>query len=186
MASSRSSAKENSTRVAFCGVLIALSLVVMLLGGFIPVATYCTPLLVMIILLPILQEFGGKWALLSYVATALLSLMLCADKEAAFLYLFIGFYPLLKIRIDKLPAKALRIFVKLAFFVGTVGAMYALLCFVFRLDQVLSSFKDDGTAFIVIFFAVLLVCLMIFDFLLARLTLIYNAKLRTKLRFLKK
>ena len=186
MPSSRNSAKENSTRVAFCGVLIALSLVIMLLGGFIPIATYCTPLIVMLLLLPIHREFGAKWALLSYVATALLSLMLCADKEAAFLYLFIGYYPILKPKLEKMPSKVLRILAKLLFFAVTVGAMYALLCFVFRLDQVLSSFEDEGTAFIVIFFAVELLCLMLFDFVLTRMTLLYDKKLKKKLRFLRK
>ena len=186
MPSSRLSASKNSTRVAFCGVLIALSLVILLLGGFIPVATYCTPLLVMIVLLPILREFGNKWAILCYISVSLLSLMLCTDKEAAFLYLFVGFYPVLKPKIDKIPSKFLRILAKLLFFTVTVGAMYGLLCFVFRLDQILSSFKDEGTTFIVIFFAVLLACLMIFDFLLTRLTYLYDPKLRAKLRFLRK
>ena len=45
MASERMNARQKSAMVAFCGMAAGLSVVVMLLGGVIPIATYAVPML---------------------------------------------------------------------------------------------------------------------------------------------
>ena len=70
--------------VAFCSLMAALGAVMMLTGGLVPVMTYCSPLLAGVLLIPVLREHGRKWAWLVWIVTAALSMILSADKEAAF------------------------------------------------------------------------------------------------------
>ena len=49
-----------SFRVAFCGVLAALMIAVMLLGTMIPTTTYICPALAGVLLLPVVWEFGFR------------------------------------------------------------------------------------------------------------------------------
>ena len=44
--------KGQSRKIALCGVLCALAVVILLLGGLLAVAIYCAPLLAMAVLLP--------------------------------------------------------------------------------------------------------------------------------------
>ena len=60
-----------SFRVAFCGVLAALMIAVMLLGTMIPTTTYICPALAGVLLLPVVWEFGFRTGALLYLAVAL-------------------------------------------------------------------------------------------------------------------
>ena len=75
--------RNNSRRMALCGMMAALAVTIMLLGGVIPLATFCCPALAGLALIPVLMEAGKKWTLMVYAAAAVLSLLLGPDKEAA-------------------------------------------------------------------------------------------------------
>ena len=81
----------NSKRIALCGVLCALGVVLMMLGGLFPLATFCSPALAALVLIPIMIETGRRMALGAYVAIAALSLLLAPDKESALLFAFLGY-----------------------------------------------------------------------------------------------
>ncbi len=51
--------RETSRRMAVCGLLCALAVVLMLLGGVIPLAVYACPILVMAVLLPVQEQYGA-------------------------------------------------------------------------------------------------------------------------------
>ena len=118
--------------VAFCGVLAALGTAVMMAAGLIPVLTYCSPLVASLFLIPVLREFGKGRAWMTWAVTAVLSGILCADKEAAFFYIFLGYYPVLKPAFDRL-GKAGWAF-KLLLFAAALAAMYGLILFVLGMD----------------------------------------------------
>ena len=125
--------RRRSRRAALCGLLAALALVLLSLGSVIPLATFAAPLLAMVCLLPVLLEYGAGTALLLYAGTALLALMLCADKELALFYAFLGWYPALRPRLAPLP-RPLRAAVKAGLFALALTAMYALARYVLRLE----------------------------------------------------
>ena len=125
--SNRTDSRRQSSKIAFCGMMVALSIALMLTGGLIPIATYCAPLMSGVLLLPIFLEYGKKTALTAYIATSLIVLILGVDKEAAFFYIFLGYYPVIKWNLDKLKSKPLRICIKLIIFNVAVFAMYAVL-----------------------------------------------------------
>ena len=122
---------RTSFRVAFCGVLAALMVVLMLLGTMIPATEYLCPALAGVLIIPVVWEFGGKSGGLLYAAVALLSLILAPNKEAAlFFVLLFGWYPLARPRLQHLKAKALRVVLKLVLFNAALAAIFALLLFV--------------------------------------------------------
>ena len=55
--------------MAFCSQMAALGAALMTTGGLIPVLTYCSPLLAGVLLIPVLQEYGEKWAWLVWLVT---------------------------------------------------------------------------------------------------------------------
>ena len=180
----RSASRKQSGKIAFCGMMVALSVALMLTGGLIPIATYCAPMISSVLLLPILLEYGKKTAWMGYLATALIVLILGIDKEAAFFYIFLGYYPIIKWSIDKLRQKPMRVILKLLLFNGAVVAMYAVLGFVLHMDAVVEEFTEMGMWMLAAFIILLDICLFMYDRLLVPMTVLYANKLRPRLRFL--
>lgn len=148
--------------------MAAAGTAVMLLGALIPVFTYCSPLLASLFLLPVIYICGKKSAVMVWAVTALLSLLIGADKEAAFFYLFFGWYPAAKQGIDRIGQKVLRFVVKLLLFSALAVAMYALTCYVLGIEEIIDSFSDKAWVNI-LFLAAVVLCMMLFDLMLKRL-----------------
>ena len=172
---------KSSRRMALTGVLCALAVVVMMMGGLIPLATFCCPAIAALVLIPIFVECGEKTAWAAWAAVAMLGLMLCPDKEAALLFVFIGYYPILRWRLEQIRRAPVRLLAKLGVFNLAVVAMYALCIFVFRLEQVLSDYREMG---LMLTAACLLIgnfTLLLYDRLLGVLTRLYVERLRGRL-----
>jgi len=184
--SRRASSRQQSTQVAFCGMAASLSIVIMLMGGIIPIATYCVPMLCGLLLLPILLEYGQKSAWLTYISVALIALVMGFDKEASFFYIFIGYYPILKWKIDRVKVKRRRFLLKFLLFTGTITLMYSLLFLLMPMDAIVQEFNDMGLALTIVFVIVYDLCMFLYDFMLTPLVFIYANKFRPKLRFLRK
>ncbi len=182
----RNKSRKASRAVALCALMAALGAVIMAAGGLIPVATYCSPMIAGVLLLPVMSELGNRWAWMTWAVTAALALLLSVDREAAFLYLFLGYYPILRPFLDALHTAALRFFCKLAFFTLTLGAMYALLLWVFRLPSLLEDFGGFAFWMNLLFFAALVAVMMLFDVALARLHLYWLSRLRPRLKLPKR
>ena len=57
-----------AARMALCGVLAALAVALMFLGGTVPFASIACPVLASLVLIPVYCECGWKWGLLWYAA----------------------------------------------------------------------------------------------------------------------
>ena len=104
--------RTRSRRMAFCGILVSLAAVLLILST--PSAVLCSPILAMVVLLPVLEELGPKAAGTVYASVSLLALLLGPDRETSLVYLFFGWYPMLRPRIAALPSRLLRLAVRLA------------------------------------------------------------------------
>ena len=82
--------KGTTRLLALCGVLTALGVVLLCLGGIVPFALYICPILASIALLPVRSRPRYAWC--CYGAIALLGLLLCPDKEVSLLFCFTGYY----------------------------------------------------------------------------------------------
>ena len=184
MPSQRKNARQQAMTVAFCGMAAALSVVIMMTGGVIPIATYAVPMLCGTLLLPILIEFGKSAAWATFFSVALLSLILGFDKEAAFFYLFIGYYPIVKWPLDRVKPKGKRILCKALLFTCAIGVMYALMYLLFPMEAMTQEFKEMGIALTVGFVIVYAGCMFLYDFLLVQLLPVYANRIRPKLKFM--
>lgn len=170
----------NARKMALCGLLCALAEVCLLLGGLIPVALYCSPILAMAALLPVREECGVRMALTAYAAVAVLSLLLAADKELAGVYLFLGWYPAAQPALDALRPRAVGTAAKLLACNLSAGALYALLIWVFRLEAVAAEFRTLSGAFLLLLLLMANLVFLLTDRLLHRLTLLWRRRLRSR------
>ena len=173
--------RDRSRRIAVGGMMTALAVAVMLLGGVIPAATFCAPALAGLALVPVFAEGGQKLALGAYAAIAALALMLCPDKEAALLFAFVGYYPVIKWRLDDMRRKWLRRGLKFLILNGAIAVMYLAVFFVLRLDQIMADYADMTRAMLVAFVVLGNVALAMYDRLLSVALVIYVRRLRPRL-----
>lgn len=129
--------------MALGGLLAALAVTVMSLGTLIPVAVYVCPILCALLLKVVWMLCGSRIAWAWYGAVALLCLLLAPDKEAAAVFLFIGYYPIVKPALDR---KKLPWLWKGLLFNGSILVMYWLLMHIFGMDQIAEDFEGIGIA----------------------------------------
>lgn len=127
--------------MALGGVMAALALVVMCLGGMIPLATYVCPMFCAVLLTVVLKLTNVRIAWAWYGAVSILSMLLGPDKEAAAVFVFLGYYPILKPWLDR---RKLAILWKLVLFNAAIFAMYSVLIYVFGLADIASEFEELG------------------------------------------
>ena len=119
---------RQSRQMALGGMLTAVSVVIMCLGSVIPINTYVCPVLCILVTRPVLDRCGRRIGWCYYLATAILSLLLAPDREAALVYAFLGYYPMIRPFFEKLgPVKGVA---KLVFFTLAGAAAYGVLLLV--------------------------------------------------------
>ena len=170
-----------AARMALCGVLAALAVALMFLGGTVPFASIACPVLASLVLIPVYCECGWKWGLLWYAAVAALAALLAPEKEAAVLFAFFGYYPMLRRLIGRLRPRAAVWVVKLAYVNAAVFAAYGLMLYVFHLTEVVDDFAGMGKAMLAVLLVLANVTFVIYDVLIARLEIAYHVRLRPKL-----
>lgn len=129
--------------IALGGILAALAVIFMMLGGLIPVFTYVCPILCMVMLQIVRNICGRSIAWAWYGAVSILSCLLSPDKEAAAVFLFLGYYPIIKPFID---AKPLHLILKLLYFNLSFAVIYWLLLSVLGIPELIHDFEGIGFA----------------------------------------
>lgn len=158
-----------SARIALGGMLAALAVVIMNLVGMIPIATFVCPMLCMMILTLVLRFCGKQIGWAWYGAVAILSALLSPDKEAAAIFVFIGYYPLLKPAFDKMRLGGL---LKLLLFNAAILLMYWLLINLFGLAQIAQEYRELGLLMTVFMLITGNLIFLMLDRILARLAII--------------
>ena len=158
--------------VALGGMLAAVAVVFMSIGTVLPVATYAAPVLCMMVGQVVLKICGSRIAWAWYGAVAILSLLLAPDKEAAAVFLVLGYYPIVKPKLDGIKGKWLW---KALLFNGTILLLYWILLKVIGMEQLLRDFEGMGLAM----YAVLLILGNVTFFLL---DVILGRRVRKKMR----
>ena len=151
--------------VALGGMLAAAAVVLMSIGTILPVATYAAPVLCMLICRVVLKLCGSRMAWAWYGTVALLSLLLAPDKEAAAVFLVLGYYPILKPKLDSLKGKWLW---KALYFNGSILALYWGLMNIIGMQQLLSDFEGMGLAMTAVLLVLGNVTFFLLDNLLTR------------------
>ena len=162
-------------QIAMGGVFAALAVVLMLLGGLIPIGTYAAPMLASLLLIPLLRELSPCLCVGWYVVVSLLSSLFCPDRETALVFCFLGWYPIFKPRLDRLRPVS-RLLCKLLIFNAAVAALYAVLIFLFRLEAVMKEWKKTAPALLAGMLLLGNATFLVYDAVLCRLTAVYRAR----------
>lgn len=153
-----------------------------MLGTNIPVMLYTVPAVTGLLFIVPAIEFDSKWAFLCFFITAILSFILPTEREAFIMYLgLLGYYPILKMLIERLPSKPLRCVLKfVAFNVALMGCVLAV-TFILGLPFFENEYVSELAA-AVITFAVGNGVFWIYDFALTRVIALYFVKFRKTVR----
>lgn len=154
--------------VAMGGVFAALAVVIMLLGGLIPAATFACPMLASSLLALLRRELPTPACVGWYGIVALLSALLGPDKEAAFVFVFLGWYPLLKPRLDRLP-KLPALVLKLLIFFAAIGAAYGTMIYILGLEALAEEARTTGRALLIVLLLLGALTFLLFDYVLSRI-----------------
>ncbi len=171
--------RKSSVRIALCGILAALALSVMFLGSVIPFASIACPVLASLVLIPVYVECGPKWGGLWYAATALLALMISPVKESGILFVFFGYYPMLRRFLSRLKLSRL---LKFIYFNAALFIAYGLMLYVFRLPDVSAELAEAGKWMLLVMLLLANISFFLYDLLIARLQVVYHVRLRPKLK----
>lgn len=152
-------------QMAFGGVMAALAVVIMCLGTMIPFATFACPMICMVMMQLVVGLCGQRTGWAWYGAVAILALLLGPDKEAAAVFVFLGYYPILK---PKFERRKFPVLWKLVFFNVAVGVMYFILLRLLGLDQVVQDYEEMGVVMTVVTLLLGNVTFILLDVILSR------------------
>lgn len=131
-----------SRKMALGGMTAALAVVIMSLGTVIPLATFLCPMLCIGILGAVRKLCGSRMGWAWYGAVAILSALLAPDKEAAAVFVFLGYYPMLKPEMD---AVKFGVILKVILFNAATTAMYWLLIHLMGMEELGAEFQEVGS-----------------------------------------
>ena len=142
------SKRTPAANMALGGILAALAVVIMSLGSLIPGATYVCPMACILMVKAVRRTCGVCIAWAWYAAVAILGLLLAADKEAAAVFAFLGYYPIIRPKLQRLKASWLW---KLLLFNGSMTVMYRLLTWVLGVEMFVAASETAEAVMLVIF-----------------------------------
>ena len=159
--------RNTAKKTALGGMTAALAVVIMCMGGLIPVATFVCPMMCMMMLWMTAKVSGRRIGWAWYGAVAMLGLMLSPDKESAAVFLCLGFYPLVKPYLDRLPISFLW---KLLLFNVIIAIMYAVMIRLLGMDQIASEYTGLGVAMTVILLILGNITFLLLDLVFSRMS----------------
>ncbi|MBQ0083403.1 MAG: hypothetical protein KBS52_01375 [Clostridiales bacterium] len=138
---------KNTVKITFCGMMCALGVAIMLLAYF-PYFTYAVPAIAGLLVLIVYIEIGLKWSAAVYIITSVLAFLFC-ESEAKLMYVFLlGFYPIIKIYIEKIKNRAVSYVLKFLTFNVCLFIVYLifgkLFGTVFDINDSLGKFEIIG------------------------------------------
>ena len=164
-----------SRQMALCGLLTALAVVVMALAGAIGIGTFLGPMLAMAVLLPLLEENGAKTALLAYVATSVLGVLIVPELELALVYGAFGWYPILRPKLNRISSRPVRAALKVTLCTAVILLLYGVLL---RLLGMTADLLGIGIVWKLALLVLGIATFLLMDLALGRLTFLWRKKFR--------
>lgn len=158
--------REQSRAIAVGGVTAAMAVVFLCMGTLLPLATYVCPMLCMVALYFVHRLCGDRIAWAWYAAVTILAILMGPDKEAAGVFAFLGYYPIVKPKLDRLRWGFLG---KLLLFNGATMALYACLIYLLGLEEVAAEFQGAGLGMLAVMLALGNAAFFLLDRLLDKL-----------------
>ena len=175
--------RDISYRVALGGIVSALCLVSMFLAGIMPALYLVLPMIAGVLMMIIAVEVSISWALLTYIAVSLLSMLICADKEASLIFImFFGHYPIIRFYLEKLRPKSFRFLVKMAVFNACIIMYYYITVFMFGISEMVEDMGELGKYGTILFLVISNFIFVMHDLNLGMFYSYYRKKLMPRFR----
>lgn len=156
---------KETRKLAFCSMMVAVSVVLMLLGAILDLGMYAAPMFAGICLLPVGRELGRKRHLMMWIAVSVLGFILVPNIEENLMYAALfGPYPILRPLFQKLK-NLLRTLAKFAYFNLVVVAIEALVMLVLVPEAM-------GTVLAIVLLLLGNLTFLVYDFLIPRAEII--------------
>jgi hypothetical protein len=153
--------------------------------SIVPGFNYAIPAVSGIFIWSICFFISYKWALLSFVASALLSLLLIPEIEARVVYIaFFGYYPIIRDKLIAVKPVVLRFGVKLAIFNASCVASYHVLVAIIGIDKVLEGMEFTGEMAVYIFWGAANFAFLCYEICLSQLQFVMEKWIKP--RFIKR
>lgn len=177
---------SQASKTAIGGMAVALS-VVLLIPTAVDLFVYALPAIAGFLTLFCVIELGKSWAFGVYFATALLSLLLVPNKEAAVMYTaFFGYYAIVKALLESRLPRVAEYVLKFVIFNASVLFAYTVLIHLFGmpLDDILGVDGDVWWSKYAIPVMLVMgnVVFLVFDIALTRMAMVYLKVFQPKLR----
>ena len=166
---------KNTKKVALAGIFTALCVVFLFVGSLFQTLDLSAAAIGSIIVLIAFIELGNGWAFGVYAASSVLSMLLLPNKTAAVVFtVFAGFYPIVKVWLNKIKPFWLSYTVRILCF----NAMLTAMIFI---GKKLLGLEEDYLNFGIIIYALCNVAFIAYDFALERISITYSVKIRSKI-----
>ena len=164
--------RRNRTRgVVFSAINSALCLLLLFLGTVLGTADLSFTALAALLLWFLLLEYGAGYAFGGYLVTSLLAFLLLPDKGVALLFAgLVGWYPLVKRPLEKLPRPLA--------YLGKFLAVNAVCLLLWRLFRALLGLEGFSLPLLLLMLLLYNLAFFLFDIALTRLIWLYIRKFR--------
>ena len=156
-------------------MLAALGVILLGLGSLINTLDLTVAALASILCVWAVIEMGKTYAWMIWLVTSFLAILLLPQKTPGCFYLFIGLYPILKERLERLP-RAMEWVLKIVIF----HAMIALCWLVLRIFVPGEAALEFGWLLLATY-ALVLVAFLLYDYALTKLISFYLQKLQKRI-----
>ncbi len=174
--------QQKSWAMAYCGIVAALCVALMLLGAVIPIAMFIAPAVAGFLIATVCVECGMQMALTAYAAVSLLALLFVPDKEVALIFtVLLGYYPLAKPKFERIRPALLRCVCKLLLCNGAVLAMYGLIYLLVPMGSISQELRATATAAALATLAMGNVAFLLYDRALHNMLMMYRLVWQPKL-----
>lgn len=166
---------KKSNKIALSGIFTALCFIFLFIGSIFQTLDLSAAALGSIVIMVAYIELGLGYSLGVYASASILSLLLLPYKSPALVFaLFAGFYPILKVFLNKIKS----IYVSYALRILCFNLLLSLTVFI---ATKLLSIEAEYLAFEIILFGLCNVTFIVYDLALERLAIYYINRIKPKL-----
>lgn len=122
---------KQSRRIAECGMICALCVVIMIVGGILGIGLYASPMFAGLFLIPLGRKYGRRYHLALWLAVSIISFLTVPEVEQNLMFLcFFGCYPILQPYFHRIQRKIPRVIAKFVYFNVVILAVELLVMYV--------------------------------------------------------
>lgn len=170
---------KNTKKITLCGMMAALSVVVMLTSHF-PYLTYAIPALAGLFIMVSLIECGVVWSVGTYIASAVI-IAIVGELEASILYIMLlGYYPIVKSLIERINKQLVEWIIKIFGFNIVAIVFYYVSSGLFNIP--FDGFGNFGKYSSLVFLLLCNIVFVVYDIGISRVASYYMIKLHDRVK----